>query len=95
MGISTKIDYEVIENKLGSNSYPSLVGQTCRINMKANISIEKYRIKLKGKGKKIVIPLDPSEGKPWDEPNDKDSNICWIYQIMKNNEDTVEPNKTG
>jgi hypothetical protein len=32
--------------------------------MKENISLEKEKIKLKGNGRKIIIPLDPNEGKP-------------------------------
>ena len=37
--------------------------------MKANISLEKDIIKLKGQGKKVIIPLDTKEGEPWEEPN--------------------------
>jgi hypothetical protein len=40
--------------------------------MKANISLERDRIKLKGSGRKIIIPLDPKEGKPWVETWDED-----------------------
>lgn len=64
MGISIKIDFKVIEPKEGSKSYPSLVGRPWAIKMKANISLEKDRIKLKGQGKKAIIPLDPKEGAP-------------------------------
>ena len=60
----------MIEPKQGSNSYPSLVGRPWARKMKANISLEKYRIKLKGQGKKVIIPLDPKEGAPWEEPDD-------------------------
>jgi hypothetical protein len=34
--------------------------------MKVTISLERDRIKLKGNGKKIIIPLDPREGKTMD-----------------------------
>ena len=50
--------------------------------MKENITLDRDRIKLKGKEKKIVIPIDPSEGKPWDETNDEDVDVCRLYQIM-------------
>lgn len=59
--------------------------------MKENISIDKDRIKLMSKGKKITIPFDTRKGKPWDEPYDEDVDICQLYQIMQNNEDTIEP----
>jgi hypothetical protein len=40
--------------------------------MQKNMSLEKDKIKLKGNGRKIIIPLDPNEGKPWSESLDKD-----------------------
>jgi hypothetical protein len=40
--------------------------------MKENISLENDRIKLKGNGRKIIIPLDLSEWKPWSESLDED-----------------------
>ena len=64
MGISSKIDFKVIEPKEGSKSYPPLVGWPWARKMKANISLEKNSIKLKGQGKKVIIPLDPKEGAP-------------------------------
>lgn len=62
MGIIVTTDVKVIEPKEGSKSYPVLVGRSWEGKMKANISLEKDRIKLKGQGKKIIIPLDPKEG---------------------------------
>ena len=38
--------------------------------MKASISLEKGRIKIKGKGKRVIIPLDPGKGKAWEEADD-------------------------
>ena len=70
MGIYVRIDFKVIEPKEGSKSYPALVGRPWARKMKANISLEKYRIKLKGQGKKVIIPLEPKEGAPWEEPDD-------------------------
>ena len=64
MGISVEIEFKVIEPKEGIKSYPSLVGRPWARKMKANISLEKYRIKLKGQGKNVIIPLDPKEGEP-------------------------------
>lgn len=61
MGISIKIYFKVIEPKEGNKSYPSLVGQPWARKMKANISPEKDRTKLKGQGKKVIISLDPKE----------------------------------
>ena len=70
MGISIRIKFKVIQPKEGSKSYPSLVGRPWARKMKANISLEKNRIKLKGQGKKVIIPLDAKEGAPCEEPNE-------------------------
>lgn len=44
--------------------------------MKSNISPDKDRIKIKEKGKKVIILLDPRERNPWDELNDEDEYSC-------------------
>lgn len=64
MDILTRVDFEVIELKSGSKSYPTLVGHLQRRNMKVNISLDKDKIKDKGRGKEVIISLDPREGKP-------------------------------
>ena len=66
MGISVRIDFEVIEPREGSKSYHALVDRPWARKMKANISLEKDRIKLKEQGKKVIIPLDCKEGAPWE-----------------------------
>ena len=95
MGISIKIDFEVIEPKEGSKSYPSLIDQPWTRKMKANILLEKDRIKLKGQGKKVIIPLDPKEGAPWEEPDDSEAKGRQLYKIVQSNLDSVEPNDQG
>ena len=49
-GISTKADFEIIDPKEGSSSFPVLVGRPWGRKMKASISLDKERIKLKGDG---------------------------------------------
>ena len=58
--------------------------------MKASISLDKQRIKLKGNGQKFIVPIHPSQGEPIDEEID----IRQLYQIQ-NNEDYTEPNVYG
>ena len=48
MGIFVRIDFKVIKPREGSKSYPTLVIRPWARKMKANISLEKDRIKLKG-----------------------------------------------
>ena len=63
--------------------------------MKSNISLEKDRIKLKGQGKKVIIPLDPKERAPWEEPDDLEAKVRQLYKIIQSNLDLVKPNDQG
>lgn len=81
-GIPTRINFEVIELILGSTSYPTLVGCPWEWKIKANISLYKDTLKIKGKGKKVTIPLIPSDGGPWEEPINDDPYVRRLYQIM-------------
>ena len=95
MGIYIKIDFKVIEPKEGSKSYPSLVDRPWAKKMNANISLEKDRIKLKGQGKKVIIPLHPKQGTPWEEPHESKEKVRKLYKTIQTNLDTVEPNDQG
>ena len=95
MGIKTRINFEVIDPKQGMSSYLALVSRPWGCKMRANISLDKDRLKIKGKGKKVIIPLDPNQGWPWEETNDDDAEIRRLYQVIHHNEDTVEPNEKG
>ena len=74
-GILTKVNFEIIDPKEGSSSFPALVGQPWGRKMKASISLDKERIKLKGNGKKVIVPIHPSQGEPWNEPIDEEFNV--------------------
>ena len=93
-GISTKVDFEIIDPKEGSRSFPMLVNRPWGRNMKASISLGKKRIKLKGNGQKVIVPIHPSQGEPWTEPIDEEVDIRQHYQIQ-NNTDSTEPNIYG
>ena len=43
--------------------------------MKASISLDKERIKLKGNGQKVIVPIHPSQGEPWIELMDEEFDI--------------------
>ena len=62
--------------------------------MKASISLDKERIKLKGNGEKVIVPIHPSQGEPWTEPIDDEVDIWELYHIQ-NNADYIEPNIHG
>ena len=80
-GILTKFDFEIIDPKEGSSSFPALVDRPWGRKMKASISLDKERIKLKGNGKKVIVPIHPSQGEPWIEPIDEEVDVRQLYQI--------------
>ena len=80
-GISTKVDFEIIDPKEGSSSFPALVGRPWGRKMKASISLDKERIKLKGNGQKVIVTIHPSQGDPWIEPIDEEFDIRQLYKI--------------
>ena len=61
-GITTKVDFKIINPKEGSKSFPTLVGRSWGQKMKASISLDKERIKLKGNGKKVIVSIHKSQG---------------------------------
>lgn len=62
MGISTQIDFEVIDPKEGSTSFIALFSWPWGRKLKATISLERDKIKVKGK-KKGHNTLRPSQRK--------------------------------
>ena len=59
--------------------------------MKASISLDKDRIKLKVNEKKVIVPIHPSQGEPWTKPVYEEVDVQKLYEIQ-NNEDYAEPN---
>ena len=59
--------------------------------MKASISLDKERIKLKGNEQKVIVLIHPSQGQPCTEHIDEEVDVQQLYQIQ-NNEDCAKPN---
>ena len=62
--------------------------------MKGSISLDKERIKLKGNGQKVIVPIHPSQGEPWTKLIDEEVDVRQLYHIQ-NNEDYPKPNNYG
>ena len=88
-GISTKVNFEIIDPKVGSSSFLDLVGRPWGRKMKASISLYKER-----NGQRVIIHIHPSQGEPWIEPIVEEVNIRQLYQIQ-NNEHCTKPNIYG
>jgi len=95
MGIPTSVNFEVIDLVEEKPVYTTLVGRPWGPRMKAIISLERDRIKLKGSGRNIIIPMDPKEGKPWMESWDEDQEARCLYQINNEQKYYIEPITEG
>ena len=69
-GVSTLADFEVIEIIDDSNPYPELLGIEWAIDNDAVINLKKRQMNFEGKGLRVIVPLDPSQGERYTELKD-------------------------
>ena len=67
-GVSTLVDFEVIEIIDDSNPYPALLGIEWAIDNDAVINLKKRQMNFEGKGLRVIVPLDPSQRERYTEP---------------------------
>jgi len=67
-GVSTQVDFEVIEIVDYNNPYPALLGIDWATNMNGVINLKKHKMIVKKKSLRVVIPLDLAEGAHYTEP---------------------------
>ena len=70
--VRTLADFEVIEIIDDSNPYPALLGIEWAMENAAIINLKKRQMTFEGRDLRVILPLDPSQGKwytepPWDE----------------------------
>ena len=63
----------------------------------AVINLKKRQMTFEGKGLRVIIPLDPSQGERYTEPlRDEDQDVLEkIYNITAREEDYIEPTPEG
>ena len=67
-GVSTMVDYEVIEIVDESNPYTMLLGIDWAINMNGVINLKKRTMSFERKSLQVLVPLDSAEGACYTEP---------------------------
>ena len=82
-GVSTLEDFEVIEIIDDRNPYPALLGIEWELDNAAVINLKKRQMTFEGKGLRVIVPLDPSQGERYIEPlRDEDQDVLdHIYNI--------------
>lgn len=83
-GLSTLVDFEVIEIVEDSNPYNMLLGIAWATDTNGVINLKKHKMIFEKKSLRIVVPLDPAEGLGYTESvcdYDSDDELDYIYQI--------------
>ncbi len=96
-GVSTLADFEVIEMIDDSNPYPALLGIEWALDNHAVINLKNRQMTFEGKGLRVIVPLDPSQGERYTKPvRDEDQDVLdHIYSITTKEEDYVNPTAKG
>ena len=61
-GVNTLADFEVIEIIDDNNPYPVLLGIEWALENHAVINLKNRQMNFEGKGLRVIVPLDPSQG---------------------------------
>ena len=96
-GVCTVADFEVIEIIDDRNPYPDLLGIEWEMENAVVINLKKRQMTFEGKGLRVIIPLDPSQGERYIEPlRDEDQEVLdHIYNITAKKEYYVDPTAKG
>ena len=79
-GVSTLEDFEFIEIIDDSNPYLALLGIEWAIDNDAVINLKNIQMTFKGKGLRVIVPLDPSQGERYIElVRDEDQDVLIIF----------------
>ena len=75
-GVSTLADFEFIEIIDDNNPYLALLGIEWAIENDAVINLKNRQMNFEGKGLRVIVPLDPSQGERYTEPaRDEDQDV--------------------
>jgi len=79
-GVSTQVDFEVIEIIDDSNPYLVFLGIDWATHMNGVINLKKKKMIFEKKSLRVVVPLDPIEGARYTElVRDDDSDCCNMH----------------
>ncbi len=96
-GVSNLANFEVIEIIDDSNPYLALLGIEWVLDNYAVINLKNRQMNFEGKGLRVIVPLDLSQGERYTElvrEEDQDA-IYHIYNITAKEEDYVNPTAKG
>ena len=96
-GVCTIADFEVIEIIDNINPYLAFLGIEWALCNDAVINLKKRQMTFEGKGLRVMVPLDPSQGEKYIElVRDEDEDVLdHIYNITAKEEDYFDPTTEG
>jgi hypothetical protein len=95
-GVSTMVDFEVVEIVDGTTPYPTLLGLDWAFDNKAIINLKTRKITFESGKYRVIAPLDPSEGERFVEATCLAlEEINQLYRTTAREEDYVNPTTYG
>ena len=97
-GVSTLVDFEVIDIVDDNNPYLTLLGIDWVTDMNGVINLNKRNMIFEKKSLRIIVPLNPIEGSCYIEPihdYESDDDLDCIYKIIVQDQDWVNPTMDG
>ena len=96
-GVSTVVEFEVIEIVDDSNPYPALLGIEWAMENAAVINLKKRQMIFEGRDLRVILPLDPSQGEWYIEPlrQEDQDDVEPIYTITAQEEGSEDPLAVG
>ena len=67
-GVSTVVEFEVIEIIYDNNPYPALLGIEWAMENAAVIDLKKRHMTFEGRDLRVILPLNPSQGERYTKP---------------------------
>ena len=89
VGVKVQTDFEVIQIVEDMDPYPTLLGLDWAIDMGGIINLKKRSMVFENNGTRVIVPLDPAEGKCYTEPVPKEEDVDYIYKLTAR--DAVNP----
>lgn len=89
-GVSTWMDFKVIEIVDESSPYPTLLGKDWATDMNGVINLKKRKMIFEKNSLRVIIPLDLGEGLYFSEPvrnEESDEELDYIYKNFAQNQE--------
>ena len=93
--VKVQVDFEVIQVVEDPDPHPTLFGLDWAIDMGGIINFNKRSMVFENNGTRVIVPLDPAEGKRYTESVHGEEDVDHIYNLIAWDEDWINPMEDG